>query len=218
MNKALKIIMWIVIANIAVIPLILLLNGTGAVPDSTASPEDVNAAQIDDAAPVQRPVNLGDPAALAAYRAENDKLIGALDRDLDHIIGADKKSFVVERQAGGSGCDIELVAQTPDESLVRYAPFPVLAIVGMDGAIRDGDGPMNSHVLRIMIDQRKTANPDVPTVMVSMPLETEPSKRLSQLPYFDMPHESATERDRIKRRLAEIMERCSDIAEAEAKI
>ncbi len=214
MGTVAKVVLGVLLANLLMIPLVL---GTSAwMGSDEVGQENVKSAQIKNVRPVEVPVDLSDPATLAAYRTENDRLIGALNRDLDHIIGADRKSFVVERQASGSGCDIELVAQTPDESLVRYAPFPILAIVGMDGAISDGDGPMDSHVLRIMIDQRKTVNPDVPTVMISMPFHSDPSKRLSQLPYFDMPHESVNERDRTKVRLADLQQRCSEIAKAEA--
>ena len=216
MGTVMKVVLGVILANLLMIPLVLGMSAWMG--SDEAEEEGVKTAQVENAQPAAAPVDLTDPAALTAYRNENDRLIGALDRDLDHIIGADRKSFVVERQASGSVCDIELVAQTPDESLVRYAPFPILAIVGMDSAISDGAGPMDSNLLRIMIDQRKTVNPDVPTVMISMPLEAEASKRLSQQPYFDMPHESAAERDRTKERLAELLERCRNIAKAEAQI
>lgn len=210
MNKALKIIMWIVIANIAVIPLILLLNGTGAVPERSNDPVVAPPSQ-----PEAVVVDLTTPGALKSYREENAILIRRLGRSLDPIMDFETKKIAAFRGAEGEDCDMKLWVASADETSRRSSIFPIPAIQAME-PIPDGDGLMNSNVLRIHITQTNPDFRDVPAVMLDNPSSPSRAETSDMIPYLDMPHSGPKEREATERALRNLKARCEKIAAAES--
>jgi hypothetical protein len=216
MNRVAKIAMWIVAANVALVPAVYFVHRMGW----TAAPEaGVSGTQgrPQPAIPPKRqveadpgPPDLSDPDVLEAYLAENSRLIRQLDYLLDPLIDSDRRVIAAHRGIEGKGCDLTMAVVNEDQTVRRSSIFPAHAIRAME-RIPDGAGVMDTHVLRIHIAQTRPDFLEVPAVMIDDPSSPSRAGTSEMIPYLDMPHGGPRERDTTEARLRELKTRCEAV-------
>ncbi len=207
-----KVLMWIVLANVAGVAALLLASQIGWLSaedgsDTTAQP--ISTAGI--ATRAGEAVTGGDPdlsvpKTLAAYRNEIDTLGRRLEADLDNIhFASGTPGILLYRTATSQSCNTEFAVEAGDESYTRYAEFPFDAITSLASVADDASEPEKNR-LRIELKEDATGRG---RVMAANPFE---EVRLSFGSFFDMPHETPEERTRVKELLESLKYRCAHLA------
>lgn len=207
-----KILVWIVIANVLMIPLIWLLGKSGWLAEESGSATE-SPSSVAKVAPDEEIVDLSDPIALETYQKETDVMVARLDRQMPHIYYEGVLHFY--RRAEGSDCLIVLATQTKDQRETRLTEVPATALASFE-LIASRDHPAVPYRLRVGFDTSDLPPELQLPVMVTRRDVEHGEDTIKMISTLELPMRARAEGERVAEALIQISSRCKKVVDVEA--